>query len=224
MELHHKCVGAHFGVAKVLAQVRKRFYWPRYKADVERWCRHCKICQQRKPGPGKGLAKLAQCPVGTPLERIAVDIMGPLPTTDVGREVSLPIDLVFGSPPLKQPVPKHPKCPTEYVEWVRQASEQAFEFARENLKESDVHQEQLYNRRVDIRSNQPGDWVWRWYPPSAKVKLGKGWTGPYLVLQRISDVTYKIQQHRLSDAKVVHAGHLKRYVADEYPGSWLGYQ
>ena len=100
---------------------------------------------------------------------------------------------------MKQPVPKHPKCPAEYVESVRQDSEQAFDFARENLKESAVHQERLYNRRVDIRSYQPGDWVWRWYPPSAKVKLGKGWTGPYM-------------------------DHLKRYVADEYPNSWLGVQ
>ena len=37
----------------------------------------CWSCQQGKPGPGPGRAKLDQHPVGVPLERMAVNIMGP---------------------------------------------------------------------------------------------------------------------------------------------------
>ena len=120
-ELHHKRVGAHLGVTKVLAQVRKRFYWPMYKADVERWCRHCKICQQRKPGPGKGRAKLAQCPVGAPLERIAVDIMGPLSTTDGGNEYIMVLCDYFSKYTEAYAIPNHTaevvadKLVTEFV-------------------------------------------------------------------------------------------------------------
>ena len=41
--------------------------WPCFKADVERWCRQCRVCQQKKPGKGPGRAKLKQEPVGVPL-------------------------------------------------------------------------------------------------------------------------------------------------------------
>ena len=83
------------------------------------------------------------------------------------REISLPP--VEGRKP--------PSCPIEYVEWVRQASELAFEFARENLQTSAVRQKRLYDRRSDIRNHQVGDWVWRWYPPHAKQKFRQGVDG-----------------------------------------------
>ena len=66
-ELHSKRVAGHLGVTRTLAQVRRRFYWPRCKADIRRWCRQCWNCQQTKPGPGPGRAKLHQHPVGAPL-------------------------------------------------------------------------------------------------------------------------------------------------------------
>ena len=74
-ELHRKRVAGHLGVTRTLAQVRRRFYW--CKVDIRQWCRQCWNCQQKKPGPGPGRAKLHQHPVGAPLERMAIDIMGP---------------------------------------------------------------------------------------------------------------------------------------------------
>ena len=38
-ELHSKRVAGHFGITQTLAQVRRRFYRPRCKADIRRWCR-----------------------------------------------------------------------------------------------------------------------------------------------------------------------------------------
>ena len=73
----------------------------------------------------------------------------------LGRELSLPIDLMFGQPPVRT----LPDCPIAYVEWVKQATQSAFEFACNNLKDSAVRQEKLYNRRSDIKQLNPGDWV-----------------------------------------------------------------
>ena len=53
---------------------------------IERWCRQCWSCQQRKAELRPGRAKMHQHLVGAPLERMAVDIMGPLPTTANGIE------------------------------------------------------------------------------------------------------------------------------------------
>ena len=135
------------------------------------------------------------------------------------REIALPLDLMVGKPPVEGRDP--PSCPIEYVEWVRQASELAFEFARENLQTSAVRQKRLYDQRSDIRNHRVGDWVWRWYPPHAKQKLGKGWTGPYLVTQKVSDITYKVQRDKDSSPINVHVDHLKKFESEQYPESWL---
>ena len=86
-----------------------------------RGCRHCKVCQQRKPGPGNGRAKLAQCPVGAPLEKIVVDIMGPLPTTDGGNEYIMVVCDYFSKYTEAYAIPNHTaqvvadKLVTEFV-------------------------------------------------------------------------------------------------------------
>ena len=71
-------------------------------------------------------------------------------------------------------------------------------------------------RKYDI-----GDWVWRWYPPTAGQKLGLGWTGPYLVTKRISDVTYSVQKSENSPVLNLHVDHLKPYEGRNQPRNWL---
>ena len=79
--LHNSPTGGHLGYFKTLGKVRQRFYWVGYKGYVLRWCRQCDVSAQSKPGPCRKRAKLGHVPVRAPLERIAVDIMGPLPKT-----------------------------------------------------------------------------------------------------------------------------------------------
>jgi hypothetical protein len=52
----------------------------------------------------------------------------------------------------------------------------------------------IYDRGVKPRSFDAGDFVWRWYAQKADQKLGLGWTGPYLVKWKISEVLYQIQK------------------------------
>ncbi len=83
--LHSRRTAGHLGVTKTTANVRQRFYWPGYREDIQRWCQCCLACQRRKPGPQKGRASLHQEPVGAPMERMALDFMGPLKTTHSGN-------------------------------------------------------------------------------------------------------------------------------------------
>ena len=106
-ELHSKRVAGHLGVTRTLAQVRRRFYWPRCKADIRRWCRQYWNCQQRKPGPGPGRAKLHQHPVGAPLERMAVYIMGPLPAMANGNEYIMVLCDYFSKYTVAYAIPNH---------------------------------------------------------------------------------------------------------------------
>ena len=106
-ELHTKLVGGHLGVAKTLAQVRRRFYWPCFKADIQRWCRHCEICQQKKPGRGPCRAKLNQQPVEAPLERVAIDTVGPLPVTNNGMVYIMVLCDYFSKWVIAYAIPNH---------------------------------------------------------------------------------------------------------------------
>ncbi|UYV83713.1 K02A2.6-like [Cordylochernes scorpioides] len=78
-ELHNSPSGGHFGIAKTLGRVKERFYWAGCRASVEKWVRQCTECASRKEPKTRSRARLKTYNVGAPVERIAIDIMGPLP-------------------------------------------------------------------------------------------------------------------------------------------------
>ena len=63
-----------------------------------------------------------------------------------------------------------------------------------------------------------GDFVWL-FCPRKKVgispKLQRFWTGPYLIVEKIGDVLYRIQASKRSKSKVVHFDRLKAYHGNE---------
>ena len=82
MEMHGNPLGGHLGVRKTLAKVKAMFYWCGMTADIRSFIRTCSLCQRRKSPPKKRRAPLQQSRVGAPMERVAIDLMGPLPKTD----------------------------------------------------------------------------------------------------------------------------------------------
>lgn len=105
------------------------------------------------------------------------------------RENYSPIDLIIGNPLGNL----NPVCLVEYVEWLRNTLENTHEFVHENLKHAGAKQKKYYDHRKR-RTFKEGNFVWRWYPPTAGIKLGLGWIGPYKVITKITDVTNKIQK------------------------------
>ena len=81
--LHDSIIGGHLGTRKTLEKVQHRFYWPGQRHDVEQWCSKCLVCNSPK-SPPKRRAPLEVSKVDRPLERVAMDILGPLPETPHG--------------------------------------------------------------------------------------------------------------------------------------------
>ena len=81
--------GGHLGIAKTIPKVKNKYYWIGCSKDVKIWIRQCPQCQKRKPPNPKRRAQLTQVPVGAPMERLAVDVMGPLPRSDKGNRYVL---------------------------------------------------------------------------------------------------------------------------------------
>ena len=87
--MHGAAGSGHFGVTKTLRRVRQAFYWGRLRRDVEDFCRCCDLCTARKGPPGRSRAQLQQFPVGEPMQRLGVDVLGPLPLTERGNRYIL---------------------------------------------------------------------------------------------------------------------------------------
>ena len=79
--LHNDASSAHLGITKTLDKARRRYYWPGMSSDIENWIRACPICQARQGPNPKQAARLRSQQSSFPLQRVAMDIMGPLPTT-----------------------------------------------------------------------------------------------------------------------------------------------
>ena len=84
-QLHRTETSGHFGVSKMLQRLKQRFCWPSCRFDVKQWCENCDGCFSKKRPCRKPKGPLKLYNVGAPMERIAADIMGPLPVTKQGN-------------------------------------------------------------------------------------------------------------------------------------------
>ena len=129
----------------------------------------------------------------------------------------MPVDIMAGPPP-GQSV----GCPVEYAEWLRGSMTRAHDYARQQLRKAAQRQKQLYDLRARETSFVEGQFVWRWYPPKANQKLGKGWTGPFRVMGCPTKVNVMIQYTPRDQAIRVHIDHLKLHKG-ELPKEWADY-
>ena len=84
-ECHDARTSGHLGISKTLARVREKFYWTGLQSDVRNYVTGCSHCQKRKiRSAGKSYMQIDQ--TGYPLERVATDIMGPLPESEDGNK------------------------------------------------------------------------------------------------------------------------------------------
>ena len=61
------------------------------REDVEVWIQRCDVCAQCKLANRKPKAPLGSIPVGSPLDCVATDIVGPLPRTPLGNRYILTV-------------------------------------------------------------------------------------------------------------------------------------
>lgn len=104
-QLHDSVTSGHFGVSKTLNKVRERFYWIGCRGDVRKWCEQCDSCKSRKGPKRKDKAPLKTYLVGAPMERIGVDILGPLPKSEEGNRYLLVCMDYFTKWPEVYPIP-----------------------------------------------------------------------------------------------------------------------
>ena len=89
--VHGDGMAGHLGRTRSLRRCQERFYWPDFRRDVTYWCATCMACLKRKSPPAPHRAKMGHVKVGLPMERMALDIIGPLPRSNEGFKYILVI-------------------------------------------------------------------------------------------------------------------------------------
>ncbi|KAI9560471.1 hypothetical protein GHT06_014495 [Daphnia sinensis] len=86
---HDHLLGGHLGIAKTVKRISQRFFWPNMVKDITMYINSCTICAKRK-AYGKKTAPLSPLEPTTFIwQRVALDIVGPLPETYKGNRYIL---------------------------------------------------------------------------------------------------------------------------------------
>ncbi|XP_033759501.1 uncharacterized protein LOC117341748 [Pecten maximus] len=79
----------HFGQTKTLEKLKRTVIWYGMSDSVEQYVASCKVCNHNKRPSRKPRAELGTCHAGYPMERIHMDILGPLPVSRDGNKYIL---------------------------------------------------------------------------------------------------------------------------------------
>lgn len=120
-QMHNGPVGGHFGIERTVARLQTRYYWYHMREDVALWCQTCTDCACRARPRKTPQAPMGTVRVGAPMERIALDIMGPLNETDRKNCYVLVIQEYFTKWTEAFPIPDEKAVTVAHVvatEWV----------------------------------------------------------------------------------------------------------
>jgi len=125
----------------------------------------------------------------------------------MGREVSIPLDVLAGTPPRQRTFYNA----ASYGQWLTRSMNIAHQYARRVLEKSATRQKRGYHLRNKLRRWTPsvGEWVYFYYPPYSRYKLGSPWIGPYVVVKKLQARTWLIQAGPEKPSRVVHEDNLK---------------
>ena len=128
-----------------------------------------------------------------------------------GRELDLPVDLVYGVPPS----PEQPgQEPCQYVANLEETMVKIHEIARNHMLKAADKQKREYDLKQYKNNYKKGDFFWLFTPAISRgrvKKLSSRWTGPFQVVEPLSDVVIRIRRHPRAKDLVVHHNRLKPY-------------
>jgi hypothetical protein len=134
-----------------------------------------------------------------------------------GRELSMPIDVMYPLPPDTEPV-----SAAEFAQKMQKKLQYAYELTRRHIKKSAERQKRLYDRKVFGDSYKAGDLVWlvnKQRKKGVSPKLQPNWRGPFIIITMHNDVLAEV---KLSAKKqtTVHTDLLKPCHSVQIP-RWL---
>ena len=79
----------HMGILKTLARPKNYATWHKMGTDVLQYVKGCTTCNRQKNGAPKARASQRSYHVGSPMERVHIDVLGPITETPRGNRFAL---------------------------------------------------------------------------------------------------------------------------------------
>jgi hypothetical protein len=102
---HNSRLGGHLGQKKTKKKIKQRFFWFEMKEYVNIWVSKCDVSCRMKQLSRKPRAALGDMRVGAPLDRVSIDLVGPLPETKRGNQHILALTDHFSKWAEAYPIP-----------------------------------------------------------------------------------------------------------------------
>ena len=136
-----------------------------------------------------------------------------------GSEITLPIDLQHDVGMRA----RIPKCPVQYVEWLKETLYLGHDVARKKLQKAAERQRKGYQEKCRTVSFKRGDWAWKVDSVFHAGKLHEKNKGPFLIVSQTGPVNYETQEIEGGRKSIVHVDKLYPYVPEdgEVLVSWL---
>ena len=96
----------------------------------------------------------------------------------------------------------------------QQAFQRAFELVRRKLNEKQKRQNAIYNKKVHGPTYKEGQKALLYHPASVvgtTSEFASPWKGPYVIENRLSDVTFRIKEENSAKQQIVHYDRLKPF-------------
>ena len=132
-----------------------------------------------------------------------------------GREMRIPIDVMMGER-MEDELPENSY--SQFVGDLRRHLVQAYHDVRKNLQAAQRRQKDTFDKGVCHMSYKPGDLVLRYSPqlkPGEAKKFHRNWEGPYVVIDSVTEITYRIKKTGSKRSLVVHYNNLRLYKKSE---------
>jgi len=84
-EYHDAPTAGHLGIAKTIARIAEKYYWPGMFRDIANYVRACGNCQAHKASQQRPAGTLHSTYIGRPWEQVTLDLIGPLPRSHQGH-------------------------------------------------------------------------------------------------------------------------------------------
>ena len=84
-------MAGHLGITKTKDRILQRYYWPGIFKDIAQYCHTCEVCQRSTPRKPLRAEMIPLPLISQPFQRIAMDLVGPLPKSRRGNRFILTI-------------------------------------------------------------------------------------------------------------------------------------
>ncbi len=112
-------------------------------------------------------------------------------------------------------------CFCEYVDKLRTNMVSAYVCACQTMGIAVNKQRCYHDKDTATCIFKPGNWVLYWNKPKSLQTLYSGWTGPFVVVEKVPPVDYTIQFAPDAKKKTVHYGELQLDPCDQDRPNWV---